>query len=268
MADDDPVVRILTYNVNFGLARVRRDGTFRISSQAENIIRAVVESEADVVALQETNEAWQKAFDDSKAIKDRYPNQQWFHAGAAGGSAIISKQKFPILHSESLAVRGQVEGAWFNPLLATLSIHEKEVQIINVHLRPPKGMMFWTSSIRRAELAFIMDYLKKKKESILEGPMVVLGDFNEEDGYSAMEYLGKDFNMGDALVMHVPKSQETIEVDVPVIWGFTWNRKFRIDHICFTKKHFECLDGKILQGYTGKEGGSDHLPLVSNLRLK
>ena len=163
-------------------------------------------------------------------------------------------------------MREEVEGAWFDQLLAKVEVKGRVVQVVGVHLRPPKGMMWWTSSIRKEELEYSLGELKKR-ESGEEGPMVVLGDFNEDDGYSALQYLEKEYNMGDALGLFVPKKQETMEVDVPMMGGlFTWTRKFRLDHICFSRKYFECLGGRVLEGY--REGASDHQPVVADLKFK
>ena len=138
--------------------------------------------------------------------------------------------------------------------------------------------MWWTSSIRREELVYTMREVKKRREKRegeregegggeREGGVVVLGDFNEDDGYSALEYLEKEWNMGDVLKMFVPKKRETMEVDVPIMGGlFFWRRKFRLDHICFSKKNFECEGGRVLEGY--REGASDHQPVVADLRFK
>lgn len=45
---------VLTYNVNFGLVRSKN----RVSNYAVNVVKAIKESKAEIVLLQETNEAW------------------------------------------------------------------------------------------------------------------------------------------------------------------------------------------------------------------
>lgn len=264
---------VLTYNVNFGLARERRDGTYSLSDDTDNVIDAVATTTADIVVLQETNSAWQHAFNSYSKVSmnQLYPHQRWLHQSAAGGSAILCRSHVTLLSCELVDTRKEVEGSWFKQLVARVEIFEKNIIVVGVHLRPPKGLMFWTTSIRRQEMMCVMNSIEQTNEQderdVVGTPLLVMGDFNEDDGYSALSYLQSEYQLVDALNQFVDQRQETMEVDVPMLFGaFYWHRKFRLDHICYSEKHFICKECRVVSGY--RSHASDHQPVFANFHFR
>jgi hypothetical protein len=188
MSSSSSSLKVLTYNVNFGLVRFKKDNTVRRNSAAGNVISAITESECDIVALQETNAAWEELMKDVYGL---YPHQVWFHRGAAGGQALLSK--FPIEHSEMCNTRAQIQESWFEQMYCILSYHKTKesqeqeqeihqkaedekggdekvgeplrIHLVSVHLRPPKGWMWWTSGFRMEELRYVFDSLPELKKA-------------------------------------------------------------------------------------------------------
>jgi endonuclease/exonuclease/phosphatase family metal-dependent hydrolase len=262
-------VSVLTYNVNFGLARERR-GEFYLSEDTENVMKAILTSGADMVVLQETNRAWEYAVQQAAAAA-QYPHQRWLHESAAGGSAILCRHHIPIVSCELVDPRDEVEGSWFKQLVATVEVDGRKIIVVGVHLRPPKGMMFWTTSIRRREIAYVMQWIADRSDREGAGietmPMLVMGDFNEDDGYSALSFLRERYGLVDALERFVEKGQETMEVDVPLLFGaFYWHRKFRLDHICFREEYFICEECRVVPGY--RRHASDHQPVYASFIIR
>ena len=65
IAPSGPAVKVLTWNVNFGMPG------------AERAAQVILDADADVVVLQETNESWQRLL--TPQLKQRYPysDQEW-----------------------------------------------------------------------------------------------------------------------------------------------------------------------------------------------
>tara|TARA_R110002050_G_scaffold176209_1_gene309045 strand:- start:70 stop:516 length:447 start_codon:yes stop_codon:yes gene_type:complete len=65
---------------------------------------------------------------------------------------------------------------------------------------------------------------------------VVVGDFNENDGYGALEWL-KGQGYTDALAEHVRGNRETMRAHVRIpLMQHTWERHFRLDHIVYLNR--------------------------------
>lgn len=75
----EPTLTVVTYNLNYGLA-----------GDAATL-DAIAERDADIVFLQETNAAWRAAIE--AKLGKRYPGRVWLDGEAAGGMAVLSKQR-------------------------------------------------------------------------------------------------------------------------------------------------------------------------------
>jgi endonuclease/exonuclease/phosphatase (EEP) superfamily protein YafD len=168
---DEPSVRVVTYNVNWGFAN------------PQEVVLFLDSADADVVCLQETHAAWEAYL--KSALGKRYPYRVFEDRGGAGGIAIMSKQ-----HIGAVEVLEAEEG-WFPALLATVDTAIGPVQFLNVHLKPPlnEGGSASASALYNAggvHLEEIQGFVR----SVDQGrPVVIAGDFNENDDGRAVQWL-------------------------------------------------------------------------------
>src|SRR5205085_2261760 len=74
----EPVLHVLTYNLNYGIA-----------GDAATV-EAIAARDADVIFLQETNAEWRAALE--PMLEKRYPGRVWLDGPAASGMAVFSKR--------------------------------------------------------------------------------------------------------------------------------------------------------------------------------
>ncbi len=113
-----PSVRVLTYNVNFGIAG------------DSATIAAIRDADADLVLLQETNAAWERAL--RASLSGELPQMIFKNRGGAGGLAVLSR--LPILEVELIAPAGE---GWFPAVRIVVETAFGRVQALSVHLHPP-----------------------------------------------------------------------------------------------------------------------------------
>jgi len=229
-APDAPHIEVMSYNVNFGLA-----GDLVT-------IRVIERADCDVVFLQETSPAWEKAL--RRALGKKYPHIAFRHHRGAGGLAVLSR--FPF---EARATIPPPAGGWFPGWPVVLDTQLGRVQVLNVHLRPQlsdAGSVvsgyFNTDSIREAQ---IERYFERLDDDL---PTLIVGDFNEYSG-GALEFLdGRGFR--SALGEFHPGEPT-----------WRWNTSVgqvtsQLDHLVYDR-HLFPLDTRVIQA-----GRSDHLPVV------
>jgi endonuclease/exonuclease/phosphatase family metal-dependent hydrolase len=228
-----PALRIMTFNVNFGVAE-----------HADNLA-AIHEAAADVVLLQETTPAAEEAM--RGELAERYPHMVFTHCCRAGGLAVLSR--FPILEREPLPATV----SWFPAERVVIQAPLGRVQLLNVHLRPPLSESgswisgyFSTRSIRREEIETYWQHIDPSL------PTVVAGDFNEAHGGEAVEYLA-DHGLRSVLPEREPRAK-------------TWHWRTavgtihaQLDHIVVDRR-LACIDVHVLE-----RGRSDHYPIVADL---
>jgi endonuclease/exonuclease/phosphatase (EEP) superfamily protein YafD len=231
-------LRVLSYNVNFGLAGDMQE------------ITAVGPVMADVVFLQETNAEWEAAFVDT--FSRRYPHHRFDapESMPAGGMGVLSR--FPIESIEKLPSHGGFFFAWRVVLQTNLG----RVQVLNVHLRPPiSDGGSWLAgyfSTRENRLEEIEYHLARIDRAL---PTLVVGDFNEEGDGLALQRLG-EVGFDDAIAHFAPK-QRTWEWKLPS--GITLH--FQLDHVLY--------DARLepLQAHVVEAGRSDHKPVWADFAL-
>lgn len=222
---------VLSYNVNYGLA-----------GDASGLA-AIVDADADVVLLQETTPEWEQALRGSDPINAAWPHQQFHHCCGAGGLAILSR--WPITELEILDPPGHVD-AWFPAARAVIATPAAELELLDVHLRPPvktddQGWLAALSSTPAVREAEIEHYLPALDPAL---PTIIAGDFNEGDGGAALDKL---------------EAAGFIDVLARLrVRGHTWRwggLRGRLDHVLVDER-LEPVRGQILNA-----GRSDHLPL-------
>lgn len=223
----------MTYNVNYGIA-----------GDAATL-RAIADSGADVVFLQETSPRWQEALD--RTVARAYPHRAFKHWGGAGGLGVLSR--LPIEDGGLLPPEGD---GWFPAWRVVVASPFGPVQVLSVHLRPPVsdgGSLvagyFTTSRVRAQELEQFMGRLDPKL------PTLIVGDFNEADGKAMRLLAARGMASAlpafrpDAHTWHWPTSVMTL--------------RDRLDHI-FHDHRLEALAAEVLY-----QGRSDHYPVVAVL---
>ena len=226
-----PVLRVMTYNVNFGLAG---DG---------DTLDAIGKGRADVVFLQETTPAWERAL--RRSYGRRYPHMAFRHSGGAGGLAVLSRHLF------TTASYTRSPFGWFPAWRVVVQSPLGPLQVLQVHLRPPvsdsgsfvSGYLT-TGKFRHREISFFSTDLKPGL------PTLVVGDFNEDHGGDVVEHLKKK-GLYSALEEFHPRKDT-----------WRWQTSLgklthTLDHILYSRE-LKPLDCKVLEA-----GRSDHLPLVA-----
>lgn len=231
-----PHIKVMTYNVNYGLAG------------DDQSIDAMRDGWADVVFLQETTAEWEIAL--RRELGTTYPEMAFRHCCGAGGLAVLSK--IPFEEKDYLPA----QHGWFPAWRLVLDSSLGPVQVLVVHLRPPVSDggsvlsgYFSTPPIREREIAQFHEALDPAL------PTLVVGDFNEGDGGRAMVYLERR-----GLRSALP------EFDTPQdTWR--WNTSVgtihtQLDHIVYDGTQLEPLQVKVLP-----VGRSDHMPVVGVFAL-
>jgi endonuclease/exonuclease/phosphatase family metal-dependent hydrolase len=232
-SDARPSLRVMTYNVNFGIPG---DGP---------TLAAIETGNADVVFLQEINAGWERAL--RAKFSAAYPHAAFYPRGGGGGIAIMSR--LPVSAERLIAPDGD---GWFPALRLVLDSPLGPVQALVVHLRPPVSDggsfvagHFTAPAIHEREIARFCQTLDR------ELPTLVVGDFNEEEDGPAVAYLARpEWHMKSALPEFAP--------DCPT---WRWRTGFhtlerRLDHIIYDA-HLEPLDVEVIDA-----GRSDHFPVV------
>jgi len=227
-----PHFTVLTYNVNWG------------GPGADLAVKAVQDSGADIVCLQETTPDWERYL--RPRLEATYPHILFRHHGGAGGQAFLSK--FTL--KEIAYVRPSA--GWFPGWIVEALTPVGRVQILNVHLRPAlsdRGSVtpsayYSTKSVRLTEIQGFHRRLDHKR------PHIVLGDFNEDDGGRVITWLAEQ-GMTDAL-SQFDRSTPTWEWRTSLV-----TLRDRLDHIAYSR-HLHCYGAKVIRA-----GASDHFPVLA-----
>ena len=230
-----PRLTVMTYNVH------------QDRSDEARTIAAVGAADADVVCLQEIDEAWARVL--KKRYAAQYPTMLFATRNDYGGLAIFSK--YPLEDRGVIPFGKDFHPAWY----VIADTPGGRVQVMHVHLRAmfdgdsnALANFFAKASDHRAELKRLMMMTDPAV------PTIVLGDFNEGPKGDAVRLLeGRGFR--NALPLYRPGQ-------------FTWKGNsitallpMTIDHVMF--------DGSFapLSSWVDRSGASDHLPVVASLEL-
>lgn len=170
-APGEPAIRVMTYNVNYGTAG------------DEETLAAVEKGGAELVLLQETTPEWEQHL--RSRFEPDFAHVAFRHCCGAGGIGVLSK--YPFTEEEYLE---PPERGWFPAWRLIVDSPIGRLQVLAVHLRPQLGDnggvvsgYFSTPSVRGAEMEKYFSHLD-------EGlPTIIAGDFNEQRGGRALDYL-------------------------------------------------------------------------------
>ena len=227
----EPTLRVVAYNLNYGLAG------------DEETLATIAATDADVVFLEETSPQWERGL--RATLGKTWPHQAYLHAPAAGGMGVLSKRPFQV--KDVLPN----PGAWFAALRVVTQTPLGPVQALVVHLHPPvsedgdwvKGY-FSSSPTRRAELERWLPALDA------DLPTLVAGDFNE--GTS-----------GDAVQLLERRGLRTVLPEFhPAAKTWRWPvgplmLSAQLDHVAYDRR-LEPLDARV-----AVSGRSDHFPVIA-----
>ncbi len=227
------VLRVASYNVNFGLAGDPRG------------VRAVAATHADIVLLQETTPDWRRAF-----AASGYPFRRFGAAKGwpAGGLGVLSK--YPIVSIEELPSTAGPFFAW----RIVIDAPGGKVQLLDVHLHPPISDggswvvgFFSTRENREHELAWHLARLEP------ELPTIIAGDFNEEGDGRALG-LAVQRGYTDAVSQFAGKHRT---------WQWPVGKlllRFQLDHVLYDDRFVAVAAGVV------EAGRSDHRPVWADLQ--
>jgi endonuclease/exonuclease/phosphatase family metal-dependent hydrolase len=233
-----PHLKVVSYNVNWGFV------------QPENVADFLSEADADVICLQETHHRWEVFL--RERLSEKYPHSVFEEWGGAGGIAIMSKYKL----EEAKLIKPK--SGWFPALLAEVRTPIGLVQFLNVHLKPPlsdegKVRLSALYSTPNIHLKEIEEFVAKTD---LTKPLVIAGDFNEDEGGKAIRWLN-DKGFMDALSVYDTYSK-TWEWEV----SGAIKLKNRYDHIMLSNG-LDCVGARVT-----KVNASDHMPVLAVVTCK
>lgn len=172
-APGQPSLRVMTYNVNYGTAG------------DEETLAAVDRGKAELVLLQETTPAWEEAL--RARFGAEYAHVGFRHCCGAGGLGVLSK--YPYTEQDYLE---PPERGWFPAWRLIVESPLGRLQVLAVHLRPQLGDnggvvsgYFTTPGVRGAEME---TYFSRLDRGL---PTIIAGDFNEQRGGRALDYLAE-----------------------------------------------------------------------------
>ncbi len=231
-----PHIKVMSYNVNYGLA-----GDL-------SIVEVIESAGCDVVFLQETTKDWEQVL--KKALGKKYAHIDFRHGRGAGGLGILSKFSF-----NPGELIDPPEGGWFPAWRVVLDTPLGKIQALNVHLRPQisdSGSVvsgyFTTDTIRERQMERYVEYLDP------DLPTLIVGDFNEN-------------RSGDAVAHLLQKGYKSALPEFsPYQDTWRWRTSLgtitsQLDHIAYDRK-LEPVNVWVVRA-----GTSDHLPLVGIFEL-
>jgi len=232
---DRSTLRVVTYNVNFGLAGDALG------------VAAVAALAPDVALFQETNVRWSDAL--IAGLGARLPHHRFAPPPdwPAGGMGVMSR--WPIARVDELPSPSGPFFGW----RVVIDAPGGPFQVLNLHLKPPMSDggswvigYFSTRDAHAHEAAVHAEAL----DPIM--PAIVVGDFNEEsDGAAVGVFIRRGFE--DTLAQFAPKTR-TWEWPVG---SFTLH--FQLDHVLYDHAWVAVAGG------VAEAGRSDHRPVWVDL---
>ena len=241
--DTGAVLRVATYNINWGNVRLPQVG------------EAIATSKADVVFLQETT-AQSERFLRAK-FRRQYAHMHFVgHQGRWAAERFGFLSKYPLTDLRFDPPRHGLFGSYH----ATCAFGDKRIQVVNVHLTPfvvrrggGLGDLFKLLAKTEQTHAAEMRHATRRLDASL--PTIVAGDFNSLSSFAAPKHL-EELKFIDSLASVVK------EADKSTTWRWPTRPvplRLRIDYI-FHSPHFKTQTAKVVD-----VTGSDHHLVVCEL---
>ena len=233
---EPPVLRVVTYNVHKCRGMDQRVRPDRIAEVIHSI-------DADVVALQEVFDGQVQDLIKDLGLHYAFGENRKLR-GEGYGNAVLSRLPLIGHRNHDLSVHGHEERGC---LCLDLRFGGVLLHLFNLHLG--------TSFFERREQARKLITPELMRPSILQGPRIVLGDFNEWTRGLTSHVMSSEFQSADIRVLL--KQRRTY----PGLFPF-----MHVDHIYYD----EALQLESVRMHRSRLSliASDHLPLVAEFRLK
>jgi vancomycin resistance protein VanJ len=221
---------IMTYNTGCGLV------------EPDNLVAALLASNADIIALEETTPEEVPLLD--AALSEAYPYRVLYGYGIPGIGLL---SRYPIVEHELFDLSARI----FPYLRARLDVEGRPLTLIAAHPPPPgfdrRRISYATPG--RPDFPLLADV------AVSNSPTLLIGDFNTSDqseSYRQLTEAGlrdafREAGWGFGLTF--PASGANISLP-PLV---------RIDYIWYTP------DFRAMRAWTGPDAGSDHLPVMAQL---
>lgn len=236
---------ILSYNVLYDL---KKKYSKNKGFKSEKVPNAILDYDADIVCLQETNPDWENFLNNS--LKGKYAVQKYLHNRQIG-SAILLKKDVELTSYQEITLK-EAE-SWFPFQLFKVKVKGKEITIANIHLCPNKSKdgKIWNHLYYYCFESTFVRYNEIKEIVMMDLIDIIIGDYNENhDGYAC-------YQLG---CLGYRDSIELSENKITWIWPICgYNLTSTIDH-CYYSPRLEASECKIDMKY---EGYSDHLPVFT-----
>ena len=207
-------------------------------NRAHGAVRRLIEAEdADVVVLQEVSLEWWRALE---PVFERYPYRECEPRGDNFGIAMLSKLPF-----EGVEVR------WFSSakppsIVAEFATSAGPLHLVATHPLSPQGRR--PKELCEEQLREVAAFAAQ-----LEGHVIVAGDLNTTPWTEAFEELLESSGLRDS--RRGFGNQAT--------WPtFLWPAMLPLDHVLVSE------GVEVVERRLGPEVGSDHLPLIVELRAR
>jgi endonuclease/exonuclease/phosphatase (EEP) superfamily protein YafD len=214
--------------------------TFNIwhhNSETSRVAEFMERSEADVLVIQEATPMH------ARLLRQQLPSYRYSMLDGTLDDGTIVFSRWPIEQSQYVQLtRGGARVA-----SVVVRWRDRPIQLYGVHLHWPLGSR--VSRYRNAELA----KLATMANSAATHPLLVAGDFNITPWSSFYREFVRDSQLRDADV------GQPLQASWPAALG---PFGIRIDH-CLHSKQWDTIETR-----TGPELGSDHLPVIVELRLR
>ncbi|HUW31856.1 MAG TPA: endonuclease/exonuclease/phosphatase family protein [Planctomycetota bacterium] len=229
-----PSIRIMTWNVHWAMP------------QPDLAVEVIKASNADIVCLQETTLEWEIYL--RRRLADFYPVLEFRHdeKRLGGGLAILSR--LPAIDVAYVAS----DTGWYDGWVMAFATPVGAVQVNNVHLQPAENELgrFTAASYLAARNSHPHEIERNYRYLLPSLPALVIGDFNEDDDGSAVEWLEAK-GMTNAL----PEFDRHSPTWRWLVGPFVIHH--RLDHVVYAGLY--CFGAQVLNA-----GGSDHLPVIAD----
>lgn len=214
--------------------------TFNIwhhNSETSRVAEFLEHSEADVLVIQEATPMH------ARLLRQQLASYRYSMLDGTLDDGTIVFSRWPLQDSQ------YVELAPGGARVASITVRWRDhpIQLLGVHLHWPLGSR--VSRFRNAELVTLATMSKDAASR----PLLVAGDFNITPWSSFYRRFVRDSQLTDADL------GQRLQASWPSILG---PFGIRIDH-CLHSQHWDAVETR-----TGPELGSDHLPVIVDLRLR
>jgi len=247
-AEQERKLVVASYNVFYGNA-VKEGPDPKAWGESETL-RVAMSLGADVLALQETNEAWKGALEAAGAAT--LPHCKFHEPVKFLPEGLGVCSRFPIVEDELIPSAV----GWFPAQRTVVATPMGNVEILNVHLKPAVASAEdWWAVHRdtRADRDREMRSLLARLSSSL--PTIVVGDFNDViEGDVFMTLAKTGFDNTFSRLPTESTSWTWAGADPPLA--------ALLDHVAYERSAFRATSAQVVAG-----GRSDHQPVIASFEL-